>query len=46
MTEFKKVEELAKTAAYFAVKIAKGEKYYKAGDSGQKRTKTKKAVII
>ena len=46
MTEFKKVEELAKTAAYFAVKIAKGEKYYKAGDSGQKRKTTKKTVII
>ena len=43
MTEFKKVEELAKTAAYFAVKIAKGEKYYKAGDSGQKKDKDKKS---
>lgn len=39
MTEFKKVEELAKTAAYFAVKIAKGEKYYKADDSKQKNDK-------
>ena len=43
MTEFKKVEELAKTAAYFAVKIAKGEKYYKAGDSGQKKDKDEKS---
>lgn len=43
MTEFKKVEELAKTAAYFAVKIAKGEKYYKAGDGGQKKDKDKKS---
>lgn len=42
MTEFKKVEELAKTAAYFAVKIAKGEKYYKAGDSGQKKENDEK----
>ena len=43
MTEFKKVEELAKTAAYFAVKIAKGEKYYKAGDSGQKKENDEKS---
>lgn len=42
MTEFKKVEELAKTAAYFAVKIAKGEKYYKAGDSWQKKENDEK----
>lgn len=42
MTEFKKVEELAKTAAYFAVKIAKGEKYYKAGDSGPKKENDEK----
>lgn len=42
MTEFKKVEELAKTAAYFAVKIAKGEKYYKAGGSGQKKENDEK----
>lgn len=27
MTEFKKVEDLAKAAAYFAVKMVKGEKY-------------------
>ncbi len=43
MTEFKKVEELAKTAAYFAVKIAKGEKYYKAGDSGHKKDNDEKS---
>ena len=43
MTEFKKVEELVKTAAYFAVKIAKGEKYYKAGDSGQKKENDEKS---
>ena len=30
-------------AAYFAVKIAKGEKYYKAGDSGQKKDKDEKS---
>ena len=42
MTEFKKVEELAKTAAYFAVKIAKGEKYYRSCDSGQKNDNNKK----
>ena len=42
MTEFKKVEELAKTAAYFAVKIAKGEEYYRSCDSGQKNDNNKK----
>lgn len=42
MTEFKKVEELAKTAAYFAVKMAKGEKYYKYGDSRKKDNSSEK----
>lgn len=37
MTEFKRVEELAKTAAYFAVKMAKGEKYYKTDNDKIKK---------
>lgn len=47
MTEFKRVEDLAKAAAYFAVKMAKGQKYINLSKSEneQKKTKTNSKYI-
>ncbi|MBU5479534.1 substrate-binding domain-containing protein [Eubacterium sp. MSJ-13] len=42
MTEFKRVEDLAKAAAYFAVKMARGQKYIDLSKSENEQKKLKK----
>lgn len=45
MTEFKKVEELAKVAAYFAIKMAKGQKFYYPSDNKNKETEKSEYIV-